>query len=83
MPLNQIQIDGIHELSGNLLQHYKSDLSSCTPSSLSASFIYYYSLLNELNITKKKISDNTGISIVTIQKITNLLTNITNKNETE
>ena len=83
LPLNQIQIDGIHELSGNLLHHYKSDLSSCTPSSLSASFIYYYSLLNELNITKKKISDNNGISIVTIQKITNLLTNITNKNEIE
>ena len=83
LPLNQLQIDGIHGLSKYLLQHHKSGLSSCTPSSLSASFIYYYSLLNELNITKKKISDNTNISIVTIQKITNLLTDITNKNETD
>jgi transcription initiation factor TFIIB len=83
LPFNQLQIVEIHDLSKNVLQHYKSDLSSCTPSSLSASFIYYYSLLNELNITKKKISDNTNISIVTIQKITNLLTDITNKNEIE
>jgi transcription initiation factor TFIIIB Brf1 subunit/transcription initiation factor TFIIB len=67
------QIKEIHILSKNLLEKYKEQLSSCTPSSLSASFIYYYIHLNKLNISKKDLSDNTNISVVTIQKIVNLL----------
>ena len=67
------EINEIHILSKTLLEKHKSALSSCTPSSLSASFIYYYIYLNNLNISKKELSDNTNISIVTIQKIVNLL----------
>ena len=35
-----------------------------------------------MDISKKDISDNTGISVVTIQKVSNRLINI-NKNETD
>ena len=70
------QIKEIHSLSKTLLEKYKDQLSSCTPSSLSASFIYYYIQLNDLNISKKDLSENTSISIVTIQKIVNLLINL-------
>ena len=70
------QIDEIHLLAKNLLKKYKSELSSCTPSSLSASFIYYYIYLNKLKISKKDLSENTHISIVTIQKIVNLLNDL-------
>jgi transcription initiation factor TFIIIB Brf1 subunit/transcription initiation factor TFIIB len=58
------------------LTENKNDLSSCTPSSLSASFIYYYIFINGLNIGKKEISENTGISVVTIQKVVNKLIHI-------
>jgi transcription initiation factor TFIIB len=71
-------IDNIHKLSLTVLEKYKSELSSCTPSSLSASFIYYYIHINNLDINKKEISDNTGISVVTIQKIVNLILNLDN-----
>ena len=74
--INQNQIEEIHILSKKLLNKYKDELSSCTPSSLSASFIYYYINLNNLKISKKELSDNTNISIVTIQKIVNLLINL-------
>jgi len=70
------QINGIHEMSEKLLDKYKIELSSCTPSSLSSSFIYYYIILNDLDISKKEISDNTGISIVTIQKIVKIISEL-------
>jgi transcription initiation factor TFIIIB Brf1 subunit/transcription initiation factor TFIIB len=73
LDLNEEQINDIRELSKDLLSKYKQHLSSCTPSSLSASFICYYIYINKLNISKKNISENTSISIVTIQKIVNLL----------
>ena len=76
--LSQNDINNIHILSVNVLEKYKSELSSCTPSSLSASFIYYYIHINNLDINKKDISDNTGISVVTIQKIVNLILNLNN-----
>jgi transcription initiation factor TFIIB len=67
------QINEIHDLSNKILEEHKNELSSCTPSSLSASFIYYYIHLNNLDISKKDISDNTGISVVTIQKVVNII----------
>jgi len=70
------QINEIIIMSKNLLNNYDKELSSCTPPSLSASFIYYYIYINNINITKKKISVENNISIVTIQKITNILLNI-------
>jgi transcription initiation factor TFIIB len=82
LDLNGKQINEIHEMSLKILTEHKLDLSSCTPSSLSASFIYYYIFLNGMDISKKDISDNTGISVVTIQKVSNRLINI-NKNETD
>ena len=57
---------------------FKENLSSCTPSSLSASFIYYYIYLNNIDISKKDISDNTGISVVTIQKVVNIIISLYN-----
>ena len=71
--LNSEQINDIHEISKNVLDEYKQELSSCTPSSLSASFIYYYVHINNIDISKKEISENTNISVVTIQKIVNLI----------
>jgi len=74
--LNGKQINEIHDLSKKILSEYKDNLSSCTPSSLSASFIYYYIHLNNIDISKKDISDNTGISVVTIQKVVNIIINL-------
>ena len=74
--LSQKQIKEIITMSKMLMEKYNIKLSSCTPPSLSASFIYYYIYINNLNITKKQISTNTNISIVTIQKITNILLEI-------
>ena len=74
--LSENDIKSIHNLSENILEKYKNELSSCTPSSLSASFIYYYIHLNNLDISKKDISDNTGISVVTIQKVVNIIINL-------
>jgi transcription initiation factor TFIIB len=82
LDLNGKQIEGIHEISLRILTEHKLDLSSCTPSSLSASFIYYYIHINDINISKKEVSDNTSISVVTIQKVVNKLINI-NKSETD
>ena len=62
--------------TNKILEEHKNELSSCTPSSLSASFIYYYIHLNDLDISKKDISDNTGISVVTIQKVVNIIINL-------
>ena len=42
LDVNEEQIIEIREMSKELLSKYKQHLSSCTPSSLSASFIYYY-----------------------------------------
>ena len=70
------QIEEIMIVSKELLNKHDKELSSCTPPSLSASFIYYYIYKNAINITKKKISEETNISIVTIQKIVNILLKI-------
>jgi transcription initiation factor TFIIB len=69
-------IKSIMNMSLYLLKTYSKELSSCTPPSLSASFIYYYIYKNNINISKKNISQNTDISIVTIQKIVNIILNL-------
>ena len=74
--LTPVQIEEIMIVSKELLKKHDKELSSCTPPSLSASFIYYYIYKNNINITKKKISEETNISIVTIQKIVNILLKI-------
>ena len=76
MDLTKEQIEEIYVMSKELLQKFNKELSSCTPASLSASFIYYYIYKNKLNISKKIISENTDISIVTIQKIVNTIISI-------
>ena len=54
-------------------ENHSKELSSCTPPSLSAAMINYYILTNNLDIDKNTISESSGVSIVTIQKITNIL----------
>ena len=64
------------EFRWKIIDKYKIELLFCIPSSLSSSFIYYYIILNDLDISKKEISDNTGISIVTIQKIVKIISEL-------
>jgi len=83
LSLSMEQISEIRLLGEQLLEDYCGDLSSCTPGSLAASYIYYYICNNNIKISKKEISDNTGISVVTIQKIVTLLHDLSKKNETD
>ncbi len=74
--LDYSQINDIKLMCQYFNDNYKKELSSCTPPSMSAAVINYYILINKLNIDKNIISEKSGVSIVTIQKITNLLVNI-------
>ena len=74
--LNMEQIKEIIIIAENFTDKYYAELSSCTPGSLAASFIYYYVSNNAIKISKKDISENTNISVVTIQKIVTLLNNL-------
>jgi transcription initiation factor TFIIIB Brf1 subunit/transcription initiation factor TFIIB len=74
--LNMEQIKEIIIVAEKFTDKYYTDLSSCTPGSLAASFIYYYVSNNDIKISKKVISENTNISVVTIQKIVSLLNNL-------
>ena len=75
LPLNMNEITNIKKLCEYLNKEYAGILSSSTPPSLAASIINLYCLLNNKDsiITKKMISESSGISQVTIQKITNIL----------
>ena len=70
LKLNDKQILEIKVLCDDLTKLYYSELSSSTPPSLAASIINSYCIKNKLNITKKDISGNSNISVVTITKIT-------------
>ena len=51
-------------------------VSENTPPSIAAGSIYLVSVTYDMNISKKEISDNTGISIVTIQKIVKIISEL-------
>lgn len=72
------QINDIKLLCSYLTDNHKKELSSCTPPSLSAAVINYYILSNQINIDKTIISEKSNVSIVTIQKITNMIISILN-----
>jgi len=57
---------------------FNKELSSCTPPSLAASIINYYVLYNNLKIDKQTISKESNVSVVTIQKNTNILASCIN-----
>ena len=71
--LNYEDINNIKLLCDHFTENYSSELSSCTPPSLSASIIYYYIITNNISIDKNLISEKSNVSVVTIQKITNIL----------
>ena len=74
--LSQENIFDIKLLCDHLTENYKKILSSSTPPSLAAAIINYYCIANQLNIDKNIISEKSNVSVVTIQKITNLLISI-------
>ena len=76
LSLNMEQVKEIIIIAEKFTDKYYSELSSCTPGSLAASFIYYYVNIKNIKISKKDISENTNISVVTIQKIVSLLNNL-------
>jgi len=81
---NSLNLDSDVVNDIKLLCHYFNDkykkiLSSCTPPSFAAAIINYYVLSNKLDIDKNDISKNSDVSVVTIQKITNIL--ISNLND--
>ena len=69
-------INNIKLLCEHFIENYPKELSSCTPPSLSAAIVNYYVLTNSMKIDKNIISESSGVSVVTIQKITNILTSI-------
>jgi len=79
LKLNENQILEIKVLCDQLTETFYSELSSSTPPSLSASIINLYCIMNKLDISKKIISDNSSISVVTITKITSHLIKILEK----
>ena len=74
--ITSLSQDNINEIKIQLnyfIENYKKELSSCTPPSLAASIINYYILANNINIDKNTISKESNVSVVTIQKNTNIL----------
>mgnify|MGYP000223961633 CR=1 FL=1 len=53
--------------------NFSKELSSCTPPSLAASIINHYIITNKLSVDKNIISEKATVSVVTIQKITNII----------
>lgn len=76
--LSNEHITEIKLLCGYYSDNFSKLLSSCTPPSLAASIINYYILINKLDVDKKTISDKSNVSVVTIQKITNMIVSINN-----
>lgn len=74
--LNNEQINEIKLLCDHFSETYSKELSSCTPSSLSAAIINFYVITNNIELDKSIISENSSVSVVTIQKITNILISI-------
>lgn len=66
-------INNIKILCEYFQENNKKELSSCSPPSLSASITNYYVIKNNIKIDKHIISEQSGVSVVTIQKITNIL----------
>ena len=71
--LNQEDIFKIKTICECFTENHSKELSSCTPPSLAAAIINYYCYSNNLNVDKNIISEKSNVSIVTIQKITNIL----------
>ena len=74
--ITSLSQDNINEIKIQLnyfIENYKKELSSCTPPSLAASIINYYILANNIDIDKNTISKESNVSVVTIQKNTNIL----------
>ena len=74
--ISELSHENINEIKIQLnyfIENYKKELSSCTPPSLAASIINYYILSNNLDIDKNTISKESNVSVVTIQKNTNIL----------
>ena len=74
--LNNEQINEIKLMCNHFSETYSKDLSSCTPSSLSAAIINFYVITNNIELDKSIISEHSSVSVVTIQKITNILISI-------
>lgn len=74
--LNYENINDIKLMCNHFSDTYSKELSSCTPSSLSAAIINFYSITNNIDLDKSIISKESSVSIVTIQKITNILISI-------
>jgi transcription initiation factor TFIIIB Brf1 subunit/transcription initiation factor TFIIB len=71
--ISEDHISEIKLLCGYCNENFSKELSSCTPPSLAASIINFYVLGNKLSVDKNIISDKATVSVVTIQKITNIL----------
>jgi transcription initiation factor TFIIIB Brf1 subunit/transcription initiation factor TFIIB len=74
--LDYDKINDIKLLCDYFNENHSKELSSCTPPSLSAAIVNYYIITNNLDIDKNTISEYSGVSVVTIQKITNILISI-------
>lgn len=71
--LNLSNINEIKILCNYYIENYQKDISSFTPPSLAAAVINTYIILNNIEIDKNIISKSSNVSVVTIQKITNIL----------
>ena len=74
--LNLSHINEIKIMCNHFSDTYPKELSSCTPSSLSAAIINFYAITNNIDLDKAIISKQSSVSIVTIHKITNILISI-------
>jgi len=74
--LNNEQVNEIKLMCDHFSETYSKELSSCTPSSLSAAIINFYAITNNIELDKSTISEHSSVSVVTIQKITNILISI-------
>ena len=81
LPLNELNIMEIKDLCSYFTETFYHDISASTPPSISASIINVYCIHNNLPISKKDISDNSGISVVTITKITSQLLKLLNQQD--
>ncbi len=74
--LNNESIDDIKLLCIYFTDNHSDELSSCTPPSLAAAIVNYYILINKLETSKNIVCEKSSVSIVTISKITNILTSL-------
>ncbi len=71
--LNLSNINEIKILCNYYSENYQKDIASFTPPSFAAAVINTYIISNNIKIDKNIISKSSNVSIVTIQKITNIL----------